>query len=423
MTKILFQSLPDHILKLIKSIGAYADQRNVSAYLVGGIVRDLILGKENLDIDIVLEVNAIDFAKTFAKENGFSFVAHSKFMTASMHQENNIRIDFTTARKESYSSSGALPDVSPATIQADLFRRDFTMNAIAVSINKGKFGEIVDFYDGQGDLEQRKIRVFHDKSFIDDPTRILRAIRFEQRFDFELDVDTMNILKDTLEQDIIYNVTLGRYFEEFKKICEEQSPAKCLRRLFSLKILQKIFPDFSLDEDRLKLIESIEIYLSVSKLENFPVSRWLVYFMAFVDDLSLKDTKNLLDKFLIPKKDQKKIISLKTQREIIERLCYEKMRPSQIQKVLSDLSNEEIIFFSCRNNNPSVSKCIDNFLDHYRWATLSISGEDLKEIGFKDGKRIGVILEYLLAKKIDGKIKTKKDELREAEKEFYTRSL
>ena len=363
MTRVSFEKLPDNILKVIKSIGAHADKRGVSAYLVGGIVRDLILGKESFDIDIVLEINAIDFAKTFAEESGASFVAYPKFMTATVSQDSGVRIDFATARKEKYSSPGALPDVSPATIQADLFRRDFTINAIAALMNKKKFGEIIDFYDGQGDLEKKKIRVFHDQSFIEDPTRILRAIRFEQRFNFEIETDTKKFLKGALKKNIIHNVTPGRYLEEFKKICEEQSPVKCLKRLFHLKILKEIFPDFCLDENRLKLLESIEAYFSSLNLQSFLGSRWLVYFMVFVDDVSLDDTKNLLNKFFVARKDQQKVLSSKTEYDVVKRLSCEKVSVDQANRVLKSLSKEELVFFYCKSDDDSVKEYINRFLN------------------------------------------------------------
>ncbi len=365
MSNVSLKNLPNNIVDLIKYVGQHADHENASAYLVGGVVRDLLLKKENFDLDIVIEINAIDFAETFSKVNGFLFVKHPKFMTATVNIDKNIHIDFVTARKESYTKPGALPDVVPSTIEDDLFRRDFTINAMALVINDSNFGKIVDFYQGQKDLEDKIIRVFHEQSFVDDPTRILRAIRFEQRFDFKMDDNTEKAMEIALSEPVIMSVTPIRYFEEFKKICVEPRAASCFRRLADIGMLKNIFDNFAFDDKCFELFDSIESFLVGSNFKNFSFKSWIIYMMAILDCFSLEEAKKMLVRFSIEKKDQQKIIFLKKNSNLSKQLLIEQINLDEVFDGFKTLSVEEMIFFYCKNKKILVQQCID---------------EDLKEI-------------------------------------------
>jgi len=214
--------LPREILKILHTIGGTADLEGLRAFVVGGFVRDLLLGVKNFDIDIVLEGDAISFGKKIAKLLNGSYVAYKKFGTSSVvinwpkglripgtsnltlrqaqgRPEHNrgakFKLDFATARKESYEKPAALPTVQFSLLKDDLHRRDFTINAMAASLNKGSFSQLIDFFGGERDLEKGIIKVLHDGSFIDDPTRIFRAVRFEQRFGFRIDRYTRDLIK------------------------------------------------------------------------------------------------------------------------------------------------------------------------------------------------------------------------------------
>jgi len=195
---------------ILKKIGEIADKENINAFVVGGFVRDALLGVDDKDIDIVVEADAIDFAKKFA---GKFIVQHDGFKTAVVEM-NGYKIDFVTARKERYKKPAALPEITPATIKEDLFRRDFTINAIAISLNKKDFGRIIDYYDGQKDLKAKKIRVMHDKSFIDDPTRIFRAIRFQKRLGFNIEPHTQILMTDAINSGMIQKLKKQRVKKE-----------------------------------------------------------------------------------------------------------------------------------------------------------------------------------------------------------------
>ena len=184
MKRLRFSALPQGTQKVLKEIGIAADERGLSAWLVGGMVRDLLLGQPSVDIDVVVEGEGIAFAGILAQRLGGEFLAHKRFGTAVIDLKENCKIDVVTARRETYFRPGVLPEVFPGQISDDLFRRDFTINAIATSLNARTTGEVRDDFDGIEDLEAGLIRIMHYRSFVDDPTRILRAVRYEKRFAF-----------------------------------------------------------------------------------------------------------------------------------------------------------------------------------------------------------------------------------------------
>lgn len=236
--KVRFENLGDTAVDLVRRIGAYADQQSVRAFVVGGIVRDLILRRGNKDIDIVVETDAIAFARKFAALYSLTVAAHPQFGTATLAGASGWHIDFVTARSESYLRPGALPVVTPAALNQDLFRRDFTINALAASINAATFGQVMDEYHGLADIKRGVIRVFHERSFIDDPTRILRAVRFEQRLGFRFSPSTRRWLGEAIKARVEQTVSEPRYFKEFARGLNSPSAGKYLIRLSSLGALK-----------------------------------------------------------------------------------------------------------------------------------------------------------------------------------------
>jgi len=222
---------PEDFLNIIKVVGAEADKKKLPAYIVGGPVRDMLLSVKNYDLDFVIEGDAMKFARDLNKRLKGDLKIHMAFGTATIVFK-DTRADIVTARKETYKSPAAYPDVEPAAIKEDLFRRDFTINAMAVSINKKNFGGLVDLYGGYKDLKKKLIRVMHDKSFIDDPTRIFRAVRFSVRLGFKIEPRTRKLIKEAILQGLLGEVNRGRIKKETGLLLKEKKPLKCLQ-LFS----------------------------------------------------------------------------------------------------------------------------------------------------------------------------------------------
>lgn len=425
MKRNLLEKLPQGISRILQLIGGYADQRGIGCYLVGGVVRDLLLEKENLDIDIVIEADAIEFSKALSQKYQTAITIYPRFRTTTLVWPKNIVADFVSARKESYPAPGALPAVEFGTLRDDLFRRDFTINALAVSLNQPKYGLLIDEYQGLKDLKDRQIRIFHHKSFQDDPTRVLRAVRFSERLGFGFERDTRALLEEAIKGKFYRSVTAGRYFEEFKKILKETDPARALRCLDELHALDFLDEHFKFTAEKEKYLGEVGKILEWVQ-EFCPDVRshatWLVYFMILVDDYPVETAKEMLGRFAFSRHESNKIISSKLEYEVIKRLDRQNLKPSQIYQVLKGSSIEELIFFLTKTEKTPAESCIKDFLTEYRMVKLLLKGDDLMKMGIKDGKKIGAALGDLLEKKIDVGISTREEEIKFLEEKGWTES-
>ena len=243
----IINNLPVELVVLVTEVIAIAGNRKQPLYLVGGIVRDLFLGQINdvYDLDLVVEGDAVGLAVDFVEKTGGEMTAHTMFNTAKISLD-KWTVDFAMARTETYARPGALPVVTSGTLKTDLFRRDFTINAMAVSLSPDNYGELIDLYGGTKDLNSKKIRVLHNKSFTDDATRIWRAIRYEQRLGFKIEPDTLALLK----RDVLLLKTVGGYRQrhELELVLKEKDPEKALLRADELGVLKELHPSLKADD-------------------------------------------------------------------------------------------------------------------------------------------------------------------------------
>jgi len=237
--KNILSGLDPVSLQLVRDIGALARARGMKAYLVGGPVRDLILGHPSLDLDITVEGRGIILAQAFAASHKGRAMTYPAFGTATVTLAGRRKVDFATARKETYARPGAFPAVEFSNIKDDLSRRDFTVNAMAVSIDPRSWGRTVDPFGGRKDLKAKKIRVLHERSFIDDPTRILRAARFSARLGFALERKTLDLLKAALRFEALDCIKPQRYMKEYNRILKEDRPQPALECLKAWRALKE----------------------------------------------------------------------------------------------------------------------------------------------------------------------------------------
>lgn len=237
----LFRSVvrPD-VLSLLREMGDFASSKNETIYVVGGFVRDILLGKWSNDVDVVIEGDGVSFSNEFALKKGVECRVHPEFKTATLFFD-GISIDVATARTEYYEMPGALPKVEVSNLRKDLYRRDFTINAMAVSMNSENFGTLVDFFGGRRDLEMGRIRILHSMSFIEDPTRILRALRYVARFEYNLDEKTESLLISAINRGYLKAVSPARIRNEFEKALNEKKRAKVFELFQKYNVLE-VFP-------------------------------------------------------------------------------------------------------------------------------------------------------------------------------------
>jgi len=413
--KEYLKKLPREIQELLHLFSDIAYRDNVPIYLVGGIVRDLILGVNNLDLDIVVEGDGIKFAERCASVLKARLIRHSRFGTAALIVNPNLKVDVATARREFYPQPASLPVVTPGTLRDDLRRRDFTINAMAISIVKRDFGRLIDFFGGRTDLLHRRIRTLHVLSFIDDPTRILRAIRFEKRYNFKIEAETLSYLKQASRLRMLEKVHPHRLRDELILVLKEVEPLRQIKRIQTLAGFAFVIPRLHVSQATHKHLSSIKRCVDWMK-KDYPERReldvWLIYFMGLVDSLSLKDAQAICGKFAFPRGDEKRILSYKKLKPaFIRELRQSRLKPSRIFGLLEPLSYEVIILIKAKYKNRHLQKNIEDFFEIYNGMRVFICGDDLRRMGIAPGPYYKKIFTRLLKEKLEGKIKTKEQEL------------
>lgn len=423
LSKKMASILPADIVKLLKKIGRMNNSLGYAAFVVGGLVRDLILGVKNLDLDIVVEGEAIKMGHALASDLGAAIVVHKKFGTCSVFTKNKLKIDLATARKEVYEKPAALPTVQFSSLKDDLVRRDFTINAMAVSINGGSFGQLIDFFGGKRDLAHSRIKVMHDGSFIDDPTRIFRAVRFESRFGFAIDHHTEVLIKNAIEQSMFDKVEPQRIRDELILILKEEEPLRPLKRMAELDELRFIHPAIKLDSDLIRLYNAADEacrWYDRSRSRKRALERWLICLMALFEDLTYSQVSAICNRFVFRGSDSLRVLSCKRHAKKTARALTAGagMAPSKIYRLLEPLSFEVILLIMARTAlMPSQAKAalvrsrIKDFLQEYNGTRIKVRGDDLKAMGLKPSRDFKIILDRVLYGRIDGKLKTKADEL------------
>jgi len=413
--KKYLEKLPKDIQELICLSGNIAQANRMHAYLVGGFVRDLILGEGNFDLDIVIEGDGIKFAEDLATTLKANLVRHKRFGTATVTLGHNLKIDIATAREETYPVPACLPVVTSGTVRDDLKRRDFSINAMAISINKENYGELIDFFHGRKDLRSKSIRILHDLSFIDDPTRILRAIRFEQRFNFKIEPKTLKLLKVANKLKMIERVQPQRLRDELILMLKDKYPIRAIKRMESLVGLGFINTKLKLEINNLFLLGSAEKEVNWFK-KVYPERRhldiWLVYFMALIDNLSLSNLKSIFRAFVFRKGEEKRMLTFKKiNKSLLRQLSRRDTLPSRIFHILDPLSYEVILLLKAKYRNKSIKMHIEDFFEIYNFIRISVTGHDLYRLGFEPGPYYQKIFSKVLKAKLDGCVSTKEEEL------------
>jgi len=394
------QYLPRQLLELVKDISGQAAKQGKRVYLVGGVVRDLLLGYPNFDLDLVVEGDAVKLAQRVAETSRAKLLAHHRFGTAKLRYE-NFTLDLATARKETYAKPGALPTVTPGTLKDDLVRRDFSINAMAISLAANDYGELVDPYQGKSDLEHRLIRVLHTGSFSDDATRILRAVRYEQRFGFEFEAQTAQLLKRDLPT--LDTISGDRIRHELELIFKEKQPEFVINRLGELGVLPIISPFLKGDG---WIAEKFDRARRLKKPTQLPS----LYFCLLIYSFSKTGIEQFLARLNISAKLSRAMrdtLRLKTNLPLLDRPS---LKPSEIYYLLREYEPLAIQVNAIASDSSMVHHHLQLFLTELRYVRTSLNGEELKRLGISAGPEMGQVLQVLHKAKLDGEVRTKADE-------------
>jgi tRNA nucleotidyltransferase (CCA-adding enzyme) len=401
LAKNINEQLPEDIVYFIKMVGTAAEAHQQRLYLVGGVVRDLLLERVNIDIDMVVEGDAIKLAQSIAEPLYANLTIHTRFGTAKFKWAARSA-DFATARAESYARPGALPMVKPGTISDDLARRDFTINAMAIELNPRHFGDLIDPFGGRQDLKKKLIRVLHEKSFIDDATRIWRAIRYEQRLDFHIESITLLLIKRDVAN--LKTISGDRIRHELELVLKEELPEKVLHRADEIDLLQKLHPALKGDEwlaERYEKARELclpdvprpELFLSLLCYRLIPAD--LEHFIKYLR-LSKATAQILKDTLAIKNKARE--------------LEAPSLAPSAVYELLHGYHLIAYTANAIATDSPIATEYIELYLDVLRHVNPVLSGEDLKKLGVPRGPRIKEVLQKLREARLDGLIDSKKGE-------------
>jgi tRNA nucleotidyltransferase (CCA-adding enzyme) len=362
---------------------------------VGGPIRDTLLGSTIKDLDLVLEGDAPTMAQQLAEELGGEVLVHARFGTATIVL-GECRVDLATARKETYSHPGALPDVAPGTIHDDLARRDFSINALALPLAESE-PRVLDPHGGVADLRAGLIRILHRNSFVDDPTRICRAIRYEQRLGFHVEEETLARLKDAISQGYLHTVSGDRLRHELEYMLQEENPHLALRRCMQLGVLAAIHPSLGNERDLLRLVA------------GGPVDS-MSYLATLVYRLSNTAAEALVHRLNMPRSWATVVLDTVRLRQRESELAAPSLSRSQVLHLIEDFSSAAVVGVARITDSSLVVQRLEQYLTELRYIGPALNGGELVSMGVPQGPLVGEVLRMLRNARLDQQVSTETEE-------------
>ncbi|MBC7236041.1 MAG: CBS domain-containing protein [Chloroflexi bacterium] len=431
--RLMEEALPDALEELLIKARDAANDLGYSLYVVGGFVRDLLLGTPTLDLDLVVEGDAIAMAHRLAEKIRDGLCArvrsHARFGTAKVILE-GVRppgvppsLDFVTARTEFYERPSVLPQVERSSIKQDLYRRDFTINTLAICLDRDRYGELLDFYGGERDIREGRIRVLHNLSMVEDPTRILRAVRFEQRLGFTIEERTAELIDDAL--DLLDDVSGERLRNELYLILKEREPERVLMRLAQMNVLSHIHPELRFGRETGELFrrlrerfhewpapDDVEAH-HIDQEEDEEESRNglpVCYLALLTSYMTTATLQSFVERLRIPNRDARLLHEVARLREALADLQAPMMLPSSIYRLLHPFSRAARFVLSVLTDSAQVRARLELYERELADVHPCIDGHTLRAMGAPPGPVYGVILERVRDARLDGLVKTKEEE-------------
>jgi len=411
LSSVMRSKFPTRIFEILKLAGIVADDLGIKAYIVGGSVRDLLRGEANLDIDIVVEGDGIAFAHALGKKLNAHVQSHKRFGTAVV-MTGEFKFDIATSRTEYYESPAALPRVETSSIKKDLYRRDFTVNTMAIKLNPDSFGHLFDFFGGQRDIKEKTIRILHNLSFIEDPTRAFRAIRFSERFGFKISKHTIDLIKTAVRINLFDKLSGTRMYDELNLLFLETEPISAIKRLEELGLLKCIHHHLKVTETLQDTFKSIQETYAWFKLLFFEeeINKSHLFLMSLIEGLMLSERKKALQRLQVPPKASREILegiersqtALAQLRQVSQREVYHILYPLNIQTIL---------FTMAKAQQKEQKKAVSLFLTTLRKVRPELKGEDLREMGYRPGPLFKKIFAAILDARLDNQVKSREDEI------------
>jgi tRNA nucleotidyltransferase (CCA-adding enzyme) len=426
MQRLLRQSLAQPLWQMVQTVGQAASDLNMPLYFVGGLVRDLLLGQPAKDLDMVVEGDAIRLVRRLQKQFGGEVHTHARFGTAKWFLTANIwrqiaepgelpseelppSIDFVTARSEFYRAPSALPEVERGSIKLDLHRRDFTINTLAVRLDGAYLGQLLDFYGGQRDLEQGLIRVLHSLSFVDDPTRILRAVRLEQRLGFTIESRTAELIESSLP--MLDRVTGDRIRHEIELALYEAEPVPVMARLAEMGVMTQLHPELVWSETAVLAYRRLPHLLAEPDWaalleEESPI---FVYFALWLLPLETAVRRDVMRRLKVRQTTRRDVNASARLIELLQQLPVD-AAPSEVTWALRPFALRTLLTIRAYLTDKAAINWLTQYATEWRHVKTILSGDDLREMGLTPGPLYGQLLDALVAARLDGRLQSEADE-------------
>jgi len=393
-------------LRLLEQAGKLAAARGWKAYAVGGMVRDVLLGLNNFDLDILVEEHGLEFARLWAEQSGGAFKLYRRFATA-MVVISGVKIDVTTTRSERYPLPGSLPEVVPGSLEEDIFRRDFTINALAFSLNPTRFGRLIDLCGGWDDLQAGLIRVLHPRSFRDDPTRIFRAVRFQQRFGFRVESRTEELIRTAVSEEMFSRVSSERLRRELELIFKEPAPVRAIELMAGYDQLRFIHPSLSRLGMNARPVERLEKEIAwfSGLFPDEKVASWRLFLVVLSWELADFEFAEVTRTFNLSERLVRSALAARAREGEIRARAFDPSSPrSALAEVLDGLLPEVILILASRVEQENLRDSLRRYLAEDRLVLPALRGRDLIELGVAPGPEIGRIERLLRAARLDGEV-------------------
>jgi len=413
--------LDEALSVLLRKLGERASSLGVRAFVVGGFVRDLLLGRENEDLDIVIEGDAVAFLESWIR-NGCRVAIHQRFRTGTIIFPDGRKVDVATARREYYEYPVAQPQVSIDSLKHDLYRRDYSVNAMAISITSDEWGTLVDYFAGRQDIKSRLLRVLHNLSFVEDPTRVIRGVRLEQRLGFRMEENTQRLLENCIKGGLPALLSGVRLRSEIEPLLQEERTAAIVKRLNSLGFWRAVFPGLAVDKHSIRTLRRLGAFRKrlMRDIPDPGEKSWLASLMALLSESPDGVETKVLDRLNLSS----------AERETAEEGIFElgsaehrlggrgEKKSSHIFNFLNDYSPVTAMFWAAATDRWRVRRRILLFLTRLQKVEPMLTGRDILGMGYYEGPLIGDILDGLKMARLDGEVETREDELDWVDKNF-----
>jgi len=405
--------LPPQAREPLHVLGRVAGERGQRAHVVGGFVRDMILGRRNLDIDVVVEGDGVAFAEQAAARLGARVKVHRRFGTAIIVLSRDLHIDVASSRSEYYARPGALPTVELSTLRQDLLRRDFTINAMAACIDPECFGVIADPFGGLADVEHGVVRVLHSLSFVDDPTRVLRAARFEERYGFAMDASTEELARQAIQMQVLEEVSGARLREELIDIVDEAEPTAVFERLAGLGALESLLPDGVSRQTALHVLNAAEESLAAMEGRTLrPMRRRVLLVAAMAGWATRASADRWLRHFRFGREYSEVALALAVRGPAVLRGLRDRrgMRDSRLYRLIEPLPLEAVAVLWAVSDELGRVR-IEHYFDDLAQVRMEVNGRDLLAFGYEPSEQFAAILARALDDRLDGRVVGREAEL------------